>query len=98
VPGLKEDIDPLFRDRVPEAAARQLAIVLASSTEFHLATLEDLQLRASSSQSAIRRQTEICTQLVAECAVLGVHPRGLRGNLCTRLQDAMARYLERNPR
>lgn len=83
--------DPLFRDRVPEAAARQLAVALASATEWHLATLEQLHERKSSSKRDIRRQTNICNELVLHCRELGISPwRGLRGYPCTRLADRIA--------
>ncbi len=37
-------INPLFKDRVPVAAAQQLATVLAWLTECQLATLEGMKL------------------------------------------------------
>jgi len=81
---------PLFKNRTPEAAARQLAIVLASATEWHLATLEQLRERKSTSKSDLSRQQQICTNLVTHCNDLGVEPRGLRGEKCGRLEDALA--------
>jgi hypothetical protein len=81
--------ESIFRDRVPEAAARQLATVLASAVEHHLATLEQLCGRKSSSATDIRRQEAICAQMVAQCNDLGVSPSGLRGDPCPRLAMAL---------
>lgn len=80
--------DRLFEDRVPEAAARQLATVLAWATECHLATLANLPKRTSKSERA--RHQSIADQLVFHCAELKVDPRGLLGRPCPRL----ARLLE----
>jgi hypothetical protein len=84
--------DELFRQRTPEAAARQLAVVLASATEMHLATLEELQERKSTPKHALRRQESICKTLTEQCAVLGIAPgiRGLRGTPCIRLSERLA--------
>jgi len=48
--------DTLFKDRVPEAAARQLATVLAWLTECQLATLQDLRQVKSTPKSKLARQ------------------------------------------
>ena len=86
--------ETLFKDRVPEAAARQLATVLASAAECHLATLERLKSRKRSAKYDIYRQTNICEQLVRHCAELGVDPRwGLGGKNCERLATAIATRL-----
>ena len=83
--------DLLFRDRVPEAAARQLAIVLAWLTECELATLEHLRLVKSSPKSAINRHVSICDGAVFHCHELGVSPQGLHGKPCPRLKRALER-------
>lgn len=82
--------DRLFRDRVPEAAARQLATVLASATEEHLATLEGMQGRKSTPKRELAKQTLLCAGLVAQCEDLGVNTLGLRGARCARLEKALA--------
>lgn len=85
-------IDPLFAGRVPEAAARQLATVLAWLTECQLATLEGLELRKRSPRSEISRQALICDQAVAQCYDLGLRPDsvyGLRGAKCGRLAERL---------
>lgn len=81
--------DPLFRDRVPEAAARQLAVVLAWLTECQLATLEGLKLVKRTSKSELARQEQICNKAVSQCKDLGVSPVGLRGTLCVRLAERL---------
>jgi len=81
--------ESLFRDRVPEAAARQLATVLAWLTECQLATLEGLEGLKSTSKSELARQREICDKAVAQCKDLGVEPVGLRGDRCVRLRERL---------
>lgn len=81
--------DPLFEKRVPEAAAVQLAIVLASATEWNLATLERLESRKSSTAYDRHRQKEICDKLVEHCKDLNVQPVGLRGEMCQRLKERL---------
>lgn len=81
--------EALFARRTPEAAARQLAIVLASATEWNLATLERLQERKASSAHDKSRQQTICDDLVRHCRDLGVSPYGLNGWKCTRLADLL---------
>lgn len=80
-------VNPLFRDRVPEAAARQLAVVLAWLTECQLATLEGMKLVKRTSRSELARQQQICDKAVAHCKDLGVSPGGLRGDTCIRLAE-----------
>lgn len=80
----------LFRERVPEAAALQLATVLAWLTERQLETLEQLEAFARTPKSAITRQRQICDTAVAHCAELGVTLRGLAGSECTRLAKRLA--------
>jgi hypothetical protein len=84
------DVDSLFRDRVPEAAARQLATVLAWLTECELATLESLRAVKRTSKADLARHERICHTAVQQCVDLGVWPVGLRGAPCVRLQEAMA--------
>jgi hypothetical protein len=84
--------DPLFRDRVPEAAAHQLATVLAWLVECQLATLEQLMERKSSSRKDVERQALICTEAVRHCAELGVSPSGLAGKACERLRERLAAF------
>ena len=86
--------ESLFTRRTPDAAARQLAIVLKSATEMHLATLERLRERKSSAKYDLKRQQEICDTLIQQCIELGVPAdmRGLRGVPCPRLDE----YLRSN--
>ncbi len=85
---LTED-NPLFKSRVPEAAAQQLATVLAWLTECQLATLEYLQMVKRTPKSELSRQQQICDQAVAQCKDLGVSPRGLHGDSCPRLAERL---------
>lgn len=82
----------LFEDRVPEAAARQLALILAHATECQLATLEQLQGRRSASKSDLRRHAQIAATLVYHCYDLKVTPSGLAGHACPRLEEALKQY------
>lgn len=81
--------EALFKERIPESAARQLAIVLASSTEEHLGSLERLSRLKSSSRREVECLQEVCARMVAQCADLGVEPIGLRGERCRRLDAAL---------
>ncbi len=83
-------VDPLFRDRHPESAARQLATVLVHATECHLATLEMLECRKNASASDKRRQKLICDTLVFHCADLNVNPRFGFGHPAPRLTERIA--------
>lgn len=83
------EAEELFRDRGPEAAARQLAVVLAWLTECELATLERLKLRKSTSKAELARHESIVKDAVFHCRDLRVTPRGLAGRPCTRLAEAM---------
>lgn len=87
----KELREPLFAQRTPEAAARQLAIVLAWSTELHLATLEGTLSRMSSPRYEVERQRKLCDELVEQCRDLGIPAdvRGLRGHPCARLRERL---------
>ena len=82
--------EALFKHRVPEAAARQLAVVLAWATECNLATLERLEERKTSSAYDKNRQKSICDTLVRHCRELNVAPSGLDGRHCGRLADEYA--------
>lgn len=75
----------------PEVQAKELAIVLASSTEYHLATLERLLTRKSSKKTDIRRQRVICDRLVFHCFELDVKPLGLWRRPCVRLKEHLIR-------
>lgn len=86
----------LFANRVPEAAARQCACVLAWLTECTLAALEDMKALKSTSVSRLQRQQAICDKAVAQCVDLGVEPVGLRGHFCNRLRDAIEATGARN--
>lgn len=83
------DAADLFEDRTAEAAAIQLATVLAWLTECQLATLEGLEGVKRTSKSELARQREICERAVAHCKDLGVTPRGLRGQSCPRLAERL---------
>lgn len=85
-----ENTDPLFKDRTPEAAARQIATVLAWLTECQLATLEGLEELKRTSKSELSRQREICEKAISQCKELGVTPVGLGGSRCVRLAKRLA--------
>jgi len=84
--------NPLFEDRVPRAAATQLAAVLAWLVECELATLERHQRLKSSSKRETNRHREICQRALRHCFELGVQPRGLGGNRCTRLKEKLSEW------
>lgn len=88
-----DPLSGLFKERCPEAAAKQMAVVLAWLTECQLATLEAISARKSTSKSDLERQTRICEDAVRQCADLGMAPgvRGLRGFPCPRLDEALSR-------
>jgi hypothetical protein len=67
----------------------QLATVLASAAEWHLAELERMGRNKSTSKAAMKRKQGICDKLVSHCFELCVLPRGLRGESCTRLEEFM---------
>lgn len=92
----RDTSEDLFRDRTPEAAARQMAITLAWLAECQLATLEGLLERKSSSKSEIERQRHICDTAVRQCEDLGIRPgmRGLRGTSCSRLDDELRKLIK----
>jgi hypothetical protein len=81
--------NPLFRDRVPEAAANQLAVVLAWATECALATVEQLEHRKRVSKRELARHQSIANELVAHCRELNVAPHGLGGAPCPRLEKLL---------
>lgn len=81
--------EPLFAERAPEAAARQLATVLAWLAECELATLERMEGRKSTSKYDLRRQGDIAERAVHQCLDLRVPPRGMLGRKCERLRLAM---------
>lgn len=65
------------------------AVVLASATEWHLAELERMECIKSTRKTQLKMKQDICAKLVLHCAELGVSPRGLRGDYCSRLEDRM---------
>lgn len=81
--------EALFRTRVPEAAARQTATVLAWSAEASLGNLAQMRERKRTSKGDLNRMEDVCAMLVAQCDDLGVEPIGLRGQRCVRLEAAM---------
>lgn len=81
--------EPLFAERAPEAAARQLATALAWLAECELATLERMQTRKSTPKYDSRRQADIAERAVHQCLDLRVPPRGMLGRKCERLRLAM---------
>lgn len=86
-----DPLSKLFLERAPEAAARQMAVVLAWLTECQLATLESIEARKRTPKGDLERQRRICADAVAQCADLGIGPgaRGLRGFPCPRLDEAL---------
>lgn len=82
--------EPLLKNKLPEAAARQTAMVLAWSAESALVNLEALEQKTRTSKTDMRRMRETCDTLVAQCKDLGVDPVGLRGKRCDRLAKRMS--------
>lgn len=83
----------LFIGRTPEAAARQLAVVLAWATECQLATVQGLEMRKRCPAHELTRHRRIAETLVAQCRELGLPPtiRGLSGFPCPRLAELLAK-------
>lgn len=81
--------DPMFKDRGPVAAARQLGTVLAWLTECELATLEELEGMTKTSRREKDRHRSICSTAVRHCHELGVLPFGLNGDRCGRLEQRL---------
>lgn len=79
----------VFLKRNADSAARQLAVVLASATEWNLATLERMKMRKATTKYDLQRQEDICDKLVAQCIDLRIGASGLRGHLCGRLIERM---------
>jgi hypothetical protein len=79
----------LFEDRTPEAAARQLATVLAWATECELATLERLKMMKKPPAGQLRRHQEIADTMVFHCRDLKVRAQGLSGRGCPRLAELL---------
>lgn len=86
---LDRGVNPLFRDRTENAAAVQLALVLAWLAECELATLEYYRARKYPPQGELRRHENICATMVYHLQELGVEPRGLAGRACPRLEDEL---------
>lgn len=102
-------MNPLFRDRVPEAAAQQIATVLAWLAECQLGTLADMEGRKSTSKRELARQRWICAVVVQHCHELGVQPRGFQPQgfgprvvpnqmHCTHLAERLIEYAAQHPR
>lgn len=81
--------EPLFEDRTPAAAARQLSRVLAWMADCELATLNRYERLKSSSKRETERHREIVDKLLHHCLDLGVEPIGLGGKKCQRLEKEM---------
>jgi hypothetical protein len=81
--------DMLFRRRKPEAAARQMAIVLMNLLECQMATLEGMPKSASQYQR--RRQASINETYLRHVVELDIseETRGLLGAGCPRVSAAM---------
>lgn len=69
--------NPMFQDRVPEAAAQQIAVILAEAMEAHFATLEMMEMRRSTPARDIVRQRAIIAKLMPHCIDLKVPAYGL---------------------
>lgn len=82
----------LFKNRTPEAAARQMAIVLVSLLESEMATLEGMRLLKSSPKYALNRHQQIVDRYVHQLHELDIpsDTRGLRGMPCPRVSAALA--------
>ena len=81
--------DPLFKNRTPEAAARQMAVVLMYYLECQYATLEGLPKSTSKRERA--RHQSIADGWLKQVMDLDISPqtRGLRGAGCGRVIEAM---------
>lgn len=88
--------EELFSRRTPEAAARQMAVVLMNLLECQMATLEGLPARTS--QYERNRQKLINDSYLQQLADLDIpaDTRGLRGTPCIRVSEAL-RALRREP-
>ena len=84
----------LFANRVPEAAARQLAVVFINLLECQLATLEGMP--KSISKAERKRQQLINERYLAQLIDLDVDPvtPGLLGHRCQRVIEAVRRIKE----
>jgi len=81
----------LFQSRTPEAAARQLAMVLAWLTECELATLEGISTRKSTPKHELARHEAICRDAIRHCAELNVAPKGFGMQTLPRLKKELAK-------
>lgn len=81
--------EALFKNRVPDAAARQLAVVLAETAERNLSILEAIEDKKSSPKYVIQMQKDLCDMLVYHCWDLNVTPKGLSGNHCEKLAQRL---------
>lgn len=81
--------DQLFTRRIPEAAARQMAIVLVSLLECQFATLEGLPKRTSKYER--ERHESICKTYLDQLVDLDIpdDTTGLRGGGCPRVSRAL---------
>jgi len=75
----------MFEDRKPEAAARQLSVVLAWLVECELATYAGLLMLKRPGAGNLRRHRDICAKAVFHAFDLRVEPKGLLGRECPRL-------------
>lgn len=84
----------MFENRVPEAVARQLAVVLMHAAECQFATLEGLTQRTSKYER--QRHEQICKTLIEQLVDLRVDPdtRGLRSGGCPRVREAMLTHVD----
>lgn len=74
--------EALFKERTPEAAAIQMARVLATAVEGLLRTLDYCSNLKRFSKSELQRQTEWAQSMVRQVADLNVEPVGLLGQRC----------------
>lgn len=82
--------ESIFEDRTPEAAARQIALVLAQSVEYHLATLDELKEYKRTAKHRIERQESICDKLITHVRDLKIQPEGFFFEKMPRLIERLA--------
>lgn len=75
----------LFDDRVPAAAAFQLAVVLAEATEYAIESMEWGVYRKGVSMRERKRAKAAARTLILQCLELKVAPHGLLGRECKRM-------------
>lgn len=82
--------DALFEDRLPAAAAIQLATVLADAAERLLEIAEEAEARKGTPLYLKQEYHSNAGVIARQCIDMKVPPRGLSGRDCRRLEKYMA--------